>query len=266
MQTVKINKMRAELKEKAPLIHSITNPISINKCANAVLSVGAKPIMAEHPYEVCEIAKTAGTVVLNIGNITDVRKKSIMKTAIFCRRNNIPFVYDAVGVACSSLRRKYTLKLLKKATPTVIKGNYSEILALYDSTYKAVGVDSEKLDTAYIEKVTAELSARYNAIILASGKTDIVTDGKALYHINNGTDMLGNITGTGCISGVLCGCFLVVENSIYAVVSALAMLGISAELCTAKGQASFETELFDNLSTLADSDIEKYLKMEEITL
>ncbi len=266
MQTAKINTLRAELKEKAPLIHSITNPISINKCANAVLSVGARPIMAEHPYEVCEIAKTAGAVVLNIGNITDVRKKSIKKTAVFCHRNNIPFVYDAVGVACSPLRRKYTLKLLKRVTPTVIKGNYSEILALYDSTYSSVGVDSERLDIADMEKAATELSAKYGVIILASGKTDIVTDGKTLYRINNGTSMLSKITGTGCISGTLCGCFLAMENSIYAVVSALAMLGISAELCKAKGQASFETELFDILSTIADSDIEKHLKMEEVML
>lgn len=266
MQALKINRMRAELKEKAPLIHSITNPISINKCANAVLAVGAKPMMAEHPTEVCEIAKTAGAVVLNIGNITDARKKSIMKTAVFCHKNNIPFVYDAVGVACSSLRRKYTARLLKKALPTVIKGNYSEVLALYDSGYSCVGVDSERLDTAEIEKAAKELSKRYNAIILASGKTDIVTDGKKLCRINNGTSMLSKITGTGCVSGVLCGCFLAVESSVYAVVSALAMLGISAELCKSTGQASFETELFDNLSTIADNDIEKYLKMEEVAL
>ena len=266
MQTAKINTLREKLKEKAPLIHSITNPISINKCANAVLAVGAKPMMAEHPTEVCEIAKTAGAVVLNIGNITDVRKKSIMKTAVFCHRNNIPFVYDAVGVACSLLRRKYTAKLLKKAPPTVIKGNYSEILALYDSDYNAVGVDSERLDMTDIEKAAKKLSKRYNAIILASGKTDIVTDGKKLFRINNGTAMLSRITGTGCISGVLCGCFLAVENSVYAAIAALAMLGISAELCTAKGQASFEAELFDNLSTIADSDIEKHLKLEEVAL
>lgn len=266
MQAAKINTLRKKLKESSPLIHSITNPISISKCAQAVLAVGARPMMAEHPFEVCEVAKTAGAVSLNIGNITDVRKKSIMKTAVFCYKNNIPFVYDAVGVACSTLRRKYTAKLLKKTSPTVIKGNYSEILAMYDSSYKAVGVDSERLDINYIEKAAAELSLKYGSIILASGKTDIITDGKRLCRIDNGTSMLGKITGTGCVAGVLCGCFLSVENSIYAPVTALAVLGISAELCKAKGQASFEAELFDNLSTLTDSDIEKHLKMEEVTL
>ncbi len=261
-----INKIRQEVEEKAPLIHCITNPISINKCANAILAMGARPMMAEHPYEVCEIAETAGAVMLNIGNITDVRKNSIMKTAVFCQKKSIPFLYDAVGVACSEMRRKYTYRLLKKAVPTVIKGNHSEILALYDKSYSFSGVDSQKLDIALVEEAAVNLSRRYGTIILASGKTDIISDGKKLYCMDNGTEQLGKITGTGCVTGAVCGCFLSVDKSILAPVAALAVIGISAELCRSRGQASFEAELFDNLSTLENSSIEKRLKIKEIEL
>ncbi len=261
-----ISRIRQEVKGRNPLTHCITNPISINKCANAILAVGARPVMAEHPKEVCEIAKTASAVVLNIGNITDARLKSIIKTALLCKKENIPFLYDAVGVACSELRRKYTYKLLRKAAPSVIKGNYSEILALYDESYHASGVDSQKLDVDSISKAVVSLSRKYGTITLASGKTDIVSDGKKLYYMDNGTPQLSQITGTGCVAGALCGCFLSVDDSVLAPITALAMLGVSAEICKSQGQASFEAELFDNLSTLENSCIEKHLKIKEVEL
>ncbi len=261
-----INRIRHEVKDKNPLIHCITNPISKNKCANVILGAGARPIMAEHPKEVCEISATAGAVMLNTGNITDVRKKSIMKTAVFCNKNNIPFLYDAVGVACSKLRRKYTYRLFNKAIPSVVKGNYSEILALYDKNYHFSGVDSQKLDTETVTQAVISLSHRYGTVILASGKTDIISDGVRLYYMNNGTAMLGKITGTGCVTGALCSCFLSAENSVLAPVTALAVIGISAEFCKSQGQAGFEAELFDNISTFEDSSIEKYIKIKEINL
>ena len=135
--TDKICNIRESVTKKKTLIHCITNPISINQCANAILSIGAKPIMAEHPKEVCEITDTANALMLNIGNITDARMKSIMLSLKTARGKAIPVLLDVVGTACSKFRRKYVLKLLKTYNPSVVKGNYSEIVALHNAVHKA---------------------------------------------------------------------------------------------------------------------------------
>lgn len=256
----KICNIRNILKEKNSLIHCITNPISINQCANAILSVGAKPIMAEHPQEVAEITRTANALLVNIGNITDVRMESILISAKEANRIGIPIVLDAVGVACSSLRREFVKEFLKNISPTVIKGNYSEIMALYNESYRSAGVDSDSsLKTEKTENASIELSRMLGVTVLASGKQDIVTDGKILAKINNGTPLLSSVTGTGCMQGALCASFLSAENSIYSVITACTILGICGELAlTDKGIGSFMVNLMDVISTLKDTDIIKY--------
>ena len=192
--------MRELLRLKKPLIHCITNPISINQCANAVLAIGGRPIMAEHPKEVEEITKTASAAMFNIGNITDIRMESIKISAECCKKNNIPFILDIAGMACSSLRREYVKSLLDTAVPNVIKGNYSEIKAL-SGNYTSAGVDSEDIIISDMETIAAELAEKYDTVILASGKADIATDGNRLFRIYNGTPQLSNVTGTGCMQG-----------------------------------------------------------------
>ena len=262
----KINRIREEVRKTEPLIHSITNPISINQCANAVLSIGGRPIMAEHPKEVGEITKTAKAVLLNLGNITDVRMQSMMISSYIAEENKIPVVLDLVGIACSELRYNFALRLIKEHTPMMIKGNYSEINALYNRGYKSSGVDADlALDGEYISKVAVELSKKYGSIILASGATDIVTDGKRLIHIKNGSPQMTRTTGTGCMLGAICACYLSVSRDIYAAVAACAVMGICGELSTTdKGNGTFFVNLMDSLSALCDTDVEKLLRMEGI--
>ena len=140
-----IHSIRSKVKECHPLIHCITNPISIHQCANAILAVGARPMMAEHPKEVREITESADALLLNLGNITDARMESMMISTKAAKQKGIPIVLDAVGVACSTLRRSFARELLKTVSPTVIKGNYSEISALYHEKYHSVGVDADAL-------------------------------------------------------------------------------------------------------------------------
>ena len=259
-----LNKIRGMVKDMRPLIHSITNPISINQCANTVLCTGASPIMAEHPEEVGEITATAQALVLNLGNITDVRMKSMTVSARAAKENNIPFVIDAVGIACSKLRRDFAQTLIEENCPDVIKGNYSEIIALYNSAYSASGVDADStLDESSVRTAAVKLARKYSTIILASGKTDIVTDGHKLVAVKNGTPQLARVTGTGCMLGSLCGCYLAACRGIEAAVCACAYLGICGELSeTDKGSGSFMVRLLDKLSVLSDKDFEKYLKLE----
>lgn len=263
-----LNQIRSEVRARQPLIHCITNPISIHQCANGILSVGARPMMAEHPREVSEITSTAQALLLNLGSITDVRMESMLISAETARELDIPVVIDMVGISCSSLRREFAMTLLETARPAVIKGNYSEIRALYDCTYRSSGVDAENtLDPSYVSRTAASLSKQYGAVILASGKTDIVTDGRTLVHVSNGSPQLAAVTGTGCMLGALCGCYLAVDRTIDAAVCACVVLGISGETArTDKGSGTFMVNLMDSLSALTDETFEQHLSLEEIQL
>ncbi len=263
-----INKIRARVKETNPLIHCITNPISINQCANTVLSVGARPIMAEHPKEVGEITKTADALMLNIGNITDVRMESITISAKAAAENNIPFVFDVVGVACSEMRRKFATELIEKYPPSIIKGNYSEIKALCSCDYKSAGVDfNGELSIENISKEVLKLARKYNCIVLASGKADIIADGQKLVYVKNGTPQLSKVTGTGCMLGALCAVYLSASKEIDSAISACTVLGICGELSrTEKGNGTFMVNLMDNLSTLSDVELDKYIKTEDMKI
>ena len=264
----RIKEIRKQLAETAPLIHCITNPISINQCANLVLASDCRPIMAEHPQEVQEITRMAAALLLNLGNITDTRLKSIILSADEAEKNGIPYVFDAVGISCSELRRTFTYDYLEHHTPAVIKGNYSEIHALFNCSYDSSGVDADtSLNLSQCSQIAMKLADRYHCIILASGKTDIVTDGKRLIHIKNGTPMLAKVTGTGCMLGALCGCYLAACQDIAAPAAACAVLGICGELAeTDRGTGTFMVNLMDKLSTLTDYELEEYIKMEEICI
>lgn len=261
----KINEIREAVKRENPLVHCITNPISIQACANTVLAVGARPVMAEHPKEVAEITKTAHVLVLNLGNITDVRMQSMPIAATAATEKHIPIVLDAVGVACATHRRIFANTLLNTAPFAAVKGNYSEIYALYQEDYHACGVDAdETLEEEKVVHAAIHLARKYHTVFLASGKVDIITDGNRCYYINNGTPQLARVTGTGDMLGVLCGCYLSAKTDITAVVSACAVLGICGELAeTATGNGSFMVNLMDKLSTLEKGALNKWIKWEE---
>ena len=254
------------VRKNQPLIHCITNPISINQCANGILAVGARPIMAEHPAEVREITETAHALMLNLGNITDARMQSMETALLTAKEKNIPVILDAVGIACSKLRREYIAELLTISIPAVIKGNYSEIYALYRAAYRSSGVDADTaLNMDSISNVAAGLARKYCTTILASGKVDIVTDGKRIVHIKNGTPQLSTVTGTGCLLGALCGTYLSVCVDMNAAVAACVVFGICGQIAeTPKGSGSFMVNLMDALSALSGEQLDQYIDMEEM--
>ena len=254
-----------KVKEKSPLIHAITNPISINQCANCALSVGARPIMAEHPLEVKEITKSADALVLNLGSITDSKMEAMKISSKTAKEENIPSVFDLVGVSCSPLRRDFALSQIENCSPAIIKGNYSETYAMYESSHLSSGVDSDKsLSIDKVKKASVNLSKKYGCTVLASGKTDIIAKGENVYYIKNGSPNLAKITGTGCMLGELCGCFLSVTDGLSSAICATLVLGISGELSSIKkGNGSFLVNLIDNISKINAKKIKKYIKLEE---
>jgi len=165
------------------------------------------------------------------------------------------------------LRKKEARRILK-FKPSVIKGNYSEIYALSDKNYSSAGVDADKmLSDIKVKKSAIELSRKYSCTVMASGKCDIVTDGKTLVRIENGVEMLGGVTGTGCMLGAICAAFLSVSKSIEAAVSACVVSGICGEISeTDKGSGSFIINLLDNLKILSDDTIseKERIKIEKV--
>ena len=243
----------SDVRRNCPLIHCITNPISINQCANALLSLGARPMMAEHPLEVREITEAASALMLNLGNITDARMESIKISAEAAAKKNIPAILDLVGISCSEVRRTLALNIATKHCPAVIKGNYSEIRAFYDLSYTCAGVDAD--------------TVKYGCTVLASGKEDIVTDGNCTLLIKNGCEFLSRVTGTGCMLGAICAAFLSCSAPFDAAVCACVFLGVCGELAaTEKGPGSFFVKLMDNIGTLNGEEIEKHMNTEKITI
>ena len=224
-------KIRRLLREKNPLIHCMTNPISIRDCANLILAVGARPMMAEHEAEVETITKSAGALLINLGNLTKDRAGAMKVATAAAKDAKVPYVLDLCGAAALENRRKLAISLINQAMPSVIKGNYSEIKALLDENYHGQGVDADKaLTEAELDKVAQVLAQKYQTTVLASGKTDVISDGTNIIHCKNGTPLLAGITGTGCMQGALCAAFLAVTDGLTAAVAASCMMGICGQL------------------------------------
>ena len=295
----RILQLRKRIKEEKPLIHCITNPISIHDCANVVLAVGARPIMAEHPAEVTDITASAGALMLNLGNITDARIESMKRSMRTAMENKIPVLLDLVGVACSDLRLDLARELLSIGHPAVLKGNMSELLAVSGLPSHAIGIDAGAQDALTAEnmetvsEVLRAFSRSNQAIVLATGKQDFVTDGERIVLVQNGSAALSGITGTGCMVGALTAAFLPgckdniakemtdsIEadvwsggemgfnersgNYLAAAVLGTALMGIAGEEAEkiSRGPGSFQVNLLDEIYGLSDRQLLNLLKIE----
>lgn len=264
------------IQQEAPLIHCITNPISINDCANILLAIGARPIMAEHPDEVAEITAIAKGLALNLGNITDARMASMKISAGTAKDKGIPFVLDLVGLSCSRLRQKYAKELLQIAVPDIIKGNISELRTLLGlPTTPGMGIEAGQKEMVTQEnaleyaRIFQKQAREYHTILLATGPIDLVVSSEEAYIIANGSNALASITGTGCMNNVLAGACLAgvhgissqaTNNTLAAILSCL-LLGIAGEniqdIYLNQGPGSFHYSLMDSISKLTPQTIAK---------
>ena len=226
----RIFEMRCGIRSARPLIHCITNPVSVNDCANAVLALGAKPIMAEYEGEMQEITSAAKALSLNLGGISEAKMDAIEAAANTAQRHGIPFVIDLVGVGCSTVRREFAKEIIKKYSPSVIKGNQSEIFAICGLEHHAKGIDSE--DTSDIKaaaEAVSEAAGRFGTVALMSGKTDLISEVSSIIAVENGSELMPYITGMGCVLGVITGSFLSVGAPFDSAVSAAVTLGLAGE-------------------------------------
>lgn len=269
-----IRQLQMQIKEQKPLIHCITNPISIHDCANVILAAGGRPIMAEHPGEAAEITAMAEALVLNLGNITDVRMESMKIALKAAQKKGIPVLFDLVGVACSKLRMEYAKELIEESSVAILKGNISEILAIAGEPSHSIGVDAGREDAVNSVNLnrTVEILRRMaqetGAVILASGKEDLIVDTVNAYLISNGDPVLSEITGTGCMLGALCGAYLAAgkSRSMEAAVLGTASMGIAGELAAkdCPGTGTFQLRLLDCLYGLNGDVLTDKVKIREI--
>jgi hydroxyethylthiazole kinase len=260
-------KIRHQIKVDKPLIHCLTNHISINDCANVVLAVGAKPIMAEHPAEVSDITASSKALAINLGNINDTRMESMLISGETALKKGIPSIIDIVGVACSPLRLDFSQNFIAKFHPSVIKGNMSEFKALCGAKNNAKGIDVDEKDIItndnMVENIAMlkSLSLKTGSVVAATGAIDIITDGRHTFLMENGCEMLARITGTGCMLNVLTAAFIASKNILGGTVLATALMGICGELSqNAKGPGTFKTTFLDFLYSLPDREFKEKIK------
>lgn len=242
--------LRPALRAARPLVHCITNPIAIGDQANIVLAAGGRPIMAEHPDEVEAITADAGALLLNLGNITEVRIRSMERAAAAAARAGVPVTLDLVGVGCSALRREFALRLLAAYPVAVVRGNLSEALAALGRESHALGVDAgDRADGATQAEVARTLAKEYSAAALVSGPVDAVSDGERVALIPGGCELMGRITGTGCMQGALVAAFTAVAEPFDAAAFGAALLARAGE-AEAAGPMALRFEMIDRVYAL----------------
>ncbi len=250
--------------ERQPLVHCITNYVTVNDCANIVLACGGSPIMADASEEVEEIVALCTALVINLGTLNEPVIRAMIKAGKQANALGLPVILDPVGVGASKLRTDTVFNLLQEVDFSVIRGNISEIKTIYQGSGNTRGVDAapeDRLDGENVRNIIASagaLAVKTGAVIAISGATDVVTDGQQTYIITNGHPMMSRITGTGCMLAAVIGawCGANPGELLRATAGAVSALGLCGEVAwsrlepTQSGTGSFGRYLIDAMSNM----------------
>ena len=253
------------VRQQKPLVHHLTNWVTIGDCAQVVKTLGASPVMAHAPEEAAEMAQIASALVLNIGTLTVEFVEAMKVAARSANRKGIPVILDVCGAGATALRDRKCLELLNEVRIDVIKGNASEVARIGGESVKTRGVDATEVD-ADLALLAEKLADQRQATVVVTGKVDIATDGKKTYRIANGHPLMTHVVGTGCMAASVIGAFAAVERDLsLAAACALACFGIAAELAAEKapGPAAFKARLFDCLYDLDRETVDRRQRIEQ---
>jgi hydroxyethylthiazole kinase len=256
-------KILSLVRERRPLVHHITNWVTIYDCANIVRAFGALPVMAHAKEEVREMATIAGALVLNIGTLTPELVDSMVLAGKTANHHEIPVVLDAVGAGATKLRTESALRILDEVHVGVLKGNSSEIGTLAGAEAETKGVESMGVK-GDIKELAKKLALKRKQTVAVTGKQDTVTNGRKMYLVDNGHPMMGSIVGTGCMAASVIGAFCAVEKDhALASAAALACFGITGELAAkkSKGPGTFKEQFYDEAYALDKKKISSLLKV-----
>ncbi len=241
------------LREAKPLVHQITNYVVMNETANATLALGALPVMAHAQEEVEEMVALAGSLVLNIGTLSPAWVEAMLLAGRAANEHGVPVVLDPVGAGATRYRTETARRLLAEVEVAVLRGNAGEIATLVGIDAEVRGVESIGAGGDPAELARAAASS-LGVVASVTGPVDHVSDGARIVRIENGHPLLASITGTGCMSSAVTGCFLAVgrERPLDAAAEALVAFGVAGEDAArdAKGPGTFHAGLYDALAAL----------------
>ena len=264
----KIPQLLEEVKNKNPLTHCITNFVTVNDCANAVLAIGASPFMSEDIEEVEEVVTMADALVINIGKLSPNQVEAMKVSSAQANKTSTPIVLDPVGVGTTKLRNRVTLELIENYKLAAIRGNITEIKTIAkltgiiseSNTAKGVDVSANDIITKDNLNANAEiiskLAAKLDTVILASGPIDILSDGETTIAIDNGDEMMPQITGSGCMLSSIVGSCIGATNPLEGALLAGLLMTIAGQKARSKvdsenaGTGSFRAYLIDYLYKL----------------
>ena len=256
-----IRRSLENLREKEPLIHNITNYVTVNDCANILLACGAAPIMADDPAEAEEITAICSGLNINIGTLDKRTIPSMIGAGLRSNAMGHPVLLDPVGVGASSFRTKTANTLLEKIHFSVIKGNISEIKTLAKGRGSTKGVDAEREDRITEKNLMDNIeflkgyAKALDTIVIVTGEKDIITDGINTYLVSNGHPMMAKVTGTGCMLSAMTTAFIAANprNPLEAATGAVVAMGLAGELGYEKiktlgqGNASYRNHIIDSI-------------------
>ncbi len=253
-----------QLKKESPLVHSITNYVVMNNTANALLAAGASPIMAHAHSEMEDMMSICQALVVNIGTLDEYWVTAMKKAVHQTRQLEKPWILDPVGAGATPYRDEVLAELLL-LSPTVIRGNASEIMALakHNSTHtKGVDSSAESNEAVLAAKFLVE---KYHCTVCISGATDIILNHEKEIHLYNGHELMSKITGMGCTATALVAAFsAVIKDTVQATISAMGLLGVVGELAAkeSKGPGSLQMNILDHLHTISEQDFNSTLRLE----
>lgn len=271
-----LKEMLSNVQKNSPLVHSITNYVTVNDCANIILASGASPIMADDIGEVCDITSICNSLVINMGTLNERTIKSMIAAGKKANELNHPIVFDPVGAGASALRNETALKLLEEVKFSVIRGNISEIKFLASKSGNTKGVDASTGDSVNEDNLLEVVSFAKNfskktgAVIAITGAIDIVADENKAYIIKNGHPMMSKVTGTGCMLTALIGGYIGAnsKNILEATTTAVVSMGLCGELAYENllkvdgGTGSYRMFIIDFMSKLTGEILEEGGKIE----
>jgi hydroxyethylthiazole kinase len=256
----------AVLRERKPLVHQITNYVVMNETANATLALGALPVMAHAREEVEEMVGLAGALVLNIGTLSEHWVDAMVAAGGAANARGIPVVLDPVGAGATRYRTDTARRILSVVDVTVLRGNAGEVATLVGLEAEVRGVESiaAGVDAPALAR---EAARRLGVVASVTGAVDHVSDGERVLTVANGDPLLASVTGTGCMSSALTGCFLAAKpgEPLEAAAEALAAFGVAGEdaAAGAKGPGSFHVNLYDALANLDPATLDTRARIAE---
>lgn len=256
-----------KVRREVPLVHNITNYVTGNDCANAILAAGGSPIMADDLKEVCEVTQISKALVLNIGTLNERTIASMLAAGEKANEQGVPVIFDPVGAGATVFRNETARRILKEVKISVLRGNLSEISYLAGFQASTKGVDAAFAGGKDAETAAKIAAERFACTIAITGAVDVITDGKRCAKVSNGTVEMSKVTGTGCMTSSITGAFHgCTEDSFLAAVSGIAFMGMAGEVSFAmngaKGMGSFHIGIIDALSTMDAEKIEEMAKIE----